>query len=175
MEQSREQRLAAAKAFIEQLLAGTDEELTLKLQGICDALNTAVQGLDEAVLDFEPETNRWSISRVVTHVAHSTRGCAAALQGLARGHVPPHFGEEKIGVVGDDLGGVDAALAANMKGFASLIKLAGKLDAVDPSVTWAHPWFGPMNVRAWLAFVVLHTHIHVEQIEGNKAAWDAQA
>jgi hypothetical protein len=50
MKQSREERLAAARVFMEQLLAGTDEELTAKLQGICDALGVAVQGLDDAVL-----------------------------------------------------------------------------------------------------------------------------
>ncbi|MGH2608126.1 MAG: DinB family protein, partial [Tepidiformaceae bacterium] len=33
------------------------------------------------------------------------------------------------------------------------------------SITWDHPFFGPMNWRQWMVFISVHTADHADQLE----------
>jgi hypothetical protein len=39
----------------------------------------------------------------------------------------------------------------------------------DSRATFAHPWFGPMTAKEWMALLSMHTRIHLEQVRTIRA------
>jgi hypothetical protein len=39
----------------------------------------------------------------------------------------------------------------------------------DSRATFAHPWFGPMTAKEWMALLSMHTRVHLEQVRAIRA------
>ncbi len=135
-----------------------------------------LEGVSEQQARFRPPAgtgptgeDEWSITDVLAHIIDSTATVNREIAGLVKGKPPaPVSG---IGVTpGDDrpIEEIRRSLADLWDETARLVASLPEDASLEP--TRAHPWFGPLNFREWIAFQRLHALDHVQQIEKVKAA-----
>ncbi len=130
----------------------------------------SLEGVSEVQASWKPQPDEWSIKEVLRHVLAAESGVTEIVTSLAAGVTPE--GERETGRQDPDesanLGDLVERLRAERQ------RLLAFLDSLPPSadlsVTFPHPFFGPLNFKGWVAFQRVHDGDHIGQIEGNKAA-----
>ena len=129
-----------------------------------------LEGLTEAQASWKPAADQWSIKDVLRHVLAAERGVVEIVTSLASGVVPA--GERQ-------LGRQDADESATLKRLVARLgeerrRLLTFVDSLSPSadlsVTFPHPFFGPLNCKGWVAFQRIHDGDHIGQVEQVKSA-----
>lgn len=111
----------------------------------------------------------WSIAEVLRHLIQAEEGVAGRVARLARGEpaetsVPGALG----GHADTPLPGLIEALAASRRRLRAVVKSISGNGRLDTTV--AHPFYGELNCRGWLALWARHEASHVRQIEQIRAS-----
>ena len=138
------------------------ERERVRLLGLLD-------GLTEAQASWQPKPGEWSVKDVLHHVLAAERGVVEIVTSLASGVVPE--GERQLGRQDPDESSSLGELVARLDG--ERRRLLAFVDSLSPSanlsVTFPHPFFGPLNCKEWVAFQRIHDGDHIGQIEKVKA------
>ena len=139
------------------------EEQRATLLGLLD-------GVSEEQAAFHPAPDQWSVADVLRHVIAAEEGVARIVESLARGVVPG--GKRVMGSQTPEEGQPLPALIERLRAARTdlLARVRGWPASPDLAATFAHPFFGPLNCKGWLAFQRLHDADHIGQLEQIKAA-----
>ena len=158
-----------------------------------------VASLNEAQQSFHPSEGAWSVAEIVEHLA-IIEGNMVRLVSKLLGKVESEVGAgsteprpmppfslddyeaqireqklvapEAIRPQGAALNDSLARLAASR---AALNELRPRIETVDGALaTYLHPFFGPLNLYQWLAFIGMHEARHLCQIEGLVETMNAE-
>jgi len=175
MAQQNEQA-AEVLAYARHQAAKSIADLTALMERTAADCARCTEGVTEHQARFRPPAgtgptgeDEWSITDVLAHIIDSTATVNREIARLVEGTPPsPVTG---IGVTpGDDrpIEEIRRSLAGLWDETARLVASLPEDASLEP--TRAHPWFGPLNFREWIAFQRLHALDHVQQIEKVKAA-----
>ena len=168
------------------------------IDGTRESLYRSAEGLAEGAEHFRLESGRWSVAEVFEHLSVIERQmvqlCGMMLKKAESGGAvrtegsafQPFSLDDFVEQVRDKkLEAPDAArptgnvslsdsLASLRQTRAALHDLRPRLEAVDGTqITYPHPFFGPLNLYQWLAFIGAHEARHLRQIEALKQSRDA--
>ena len=133
-----------------------------------DQLVGLLDGLSDEQATFKPSAEDWSVLEVLRRVVGSKRGVARRCSVLSRGEASASFEPaDEVGAFAS-LSEARAALDAGHRELVSAVRTLTPDANVD--VTFDHPFFGPLNCRAWAVFQRVHEGDHAGQIEKVKAA-----
>ncbi|MBL9147368.1 MAG: DinB family protein [Phycisphaerae bacterium] len=141
----------------------TDERA--RIAAILDA--TAPDRLGVRVLiprlrGLEDSSRHWSVWMTLDHLRRVHEGVAGVMRSLSNGIVPP--GATSTADVKPSPA-VDGSIRVPYERSCDTI-LAAIAEANPASAArYAHPWFGPLDVRGWHALVGMHLRIHRRQTE----------
>jgi hypothetical protein len=127
----------------------------------------ALEGMSDAQASFKPG-EEWSVKEVIDHMIVTSRHINDDIERMAAGRSGPTAAR-----MGQTSGGAESIedmrqrLAGLWMQTARLVAALPEDGSVD--ITQAHPWFGDMNFREWIAFQRLHAMDHIGQIEKLKA------
>ena len=129
-----------------------------------------LDGVTDEQAAFRPAPDQWSIADVLRHVIAAEEGVAGIIESLARGAVPD--GSRALGSQVPDEGQALSALVERLRAArANLLETVRDWPATpDVEAKFEHPFFGPLDCKAWLTFQRVHDLDHVGQIEQVKAA-----
>ena len=150
-----------------QATKGTDSLVAL-IQRTAADWQRCVTGMSGGQACFAPD-GEWAATDVLVHFLDATRLVNRQLERLLQGKDPA---TEPGGVVGnkpDDsrsLGELSDDVAAV---FDEIVDLTRKLDG-SPYLaeTFAHPFFGQLNMLEWIAFQRIHAMDHIGQVDKIK-------
>lgn len=120
------------------------------------------------------EGPKWCVKETIGHYLVSERSLnntAAAFAGVPAPPDPPETVRE-MGAQSPEYESMplDALRERLADFFEETLTLIGRLDgSTNMDAAFAHPVFGPLNVKEWLAFHRLHAMDHIEQIARIKA------
>jgi len=141
-------------------------EIGSRVLAAYDELAGAMEGpLTPAQLTFRPGPEEWSIVEVLSHCLASNAGTCRVAQSLAAGK-DPERGEDKARTVTakDEM----PALIAESRD--QVLRVVREFpENADLERTSEHPFFGPLNSKAWLLFLRVHTLDHANQIKSVRA------
>lgn len=127
-----------------------------------------VQDVSEKQADFRPG-DEWSVKDVISHLTDVTRMVNADLRNLAEEKPPTHIRGEPglVRVTEASIDQLRADLGELWEETKSLVESLPEDGSVNAKR--AHPWFGPLNFREWIAFQRVHAMDHIQQIEKIRA------
>jgi uncharacterized damage-inducible protein DinB len=149
-----------------------------------------VSGLSDEEVDFRPQPEKWSVAQITEHLAKTEASIVPLIKKLLRKaeennitagekiSPPVSFAEmsakiENTKLVAPEMirpestDTIAESLAKLQQTRTAVLELRPRLEAVDLSVVeFPHPFFGPMNLYYWLAFIGLHEMHHLRQIKG---------
>jgi uncharacterized damage-inducible protein DinB len=155
---------------------------------IRERIRARVESLDEKQRSFHPDAGTWSVAEIVEHLA-IIEGNMVRLVSKLLGKIeseaneqtptpmPPFSLDEYAAQVSEVKleapetirpGGAPLAdsLARMRASRAALNALRPRVEAADGTrAEYPHPYFGPLNVYQWLAFIGMHEERHLGQIE----------
>ena len=169
--EKQRRRIVLGTAWILSTADEWDEGVREKASQICVALLGELDGLSDEQLDFSPGEGEWTVREVCRHVAQAVPRVTEAVGKLAGGTALPDVDTGVIAQMIDDPG--DFATLRNRVSTA-LEDCAESVDRLaenpDLSSRSAHPFFGPLNCRGWVALNIMHAKVHLRQIQRIKAS-----
>ena len=169
--EKQKKRLAIATTWIKSTADKSDDKILEKAHQARDAFLAELDGLSDAQLDFSPGEGEWSVREVCRHVAQAVPQVNKAVGLLAGGTPLPDVDPGVISQMIDDPGEFEALkneVAAALEACTDSVSvLAGDPDL---SLRSAHPFFGPLNCREWVAFNIMHANVHVRQVQRVKGS-----
>ncbi len=169
--EKQRRRIVLGKAWIKSTAGEWNEEVREKARQIFVALLGELDGLSDEQLDFSPGEGEWTVREVCRHVAQAVPQVTKAVGKLADGTALPDVDSRAIARMIDDPG--DFATLRNRVSTA-LEDCAESVDRLaenpDLSLRSAHPFFGSLNCRGWVAFNIMHANLHRRQIQRIKAS-----
>ena len=111
--------------------------------------------------------DEWSIKQVLGHIVEATAVVNRGIADLAAGRQA-----QEVGQIGETPG-VERPIDELRRSVADLwsetVRLVKPLpEDGDLATTRAHPWFGPLNFKEWIAFQRIHAIDHLRQMERLK-------
>ncbi len=133
-----------------------------------------LEGVSETQAAYRPTEGgegegAWGIAEVVRHLIQSEERVGRAVQRLGTGGPP---GEKAVPgrLVGHEGETMPQLLEALKGSRAQLLQAAESIDGKeDLGPASDHPFFGPLNCRAWFLFQRVHDIDHTRQIQKTKA------
>jgi len=140
------------------------------IEGSRTRLIAILDGVSEEQAAFKPAPDQWSIADVVRHVIAAEEGVARIAESLAQGVVPD--GKRLLGSQIPDEGQSLSALVRRLRAARAHLLETVRAWPASPDVEakFEHPFFGPLDCKAWLTFQRVHDLDHTGQIEQVKAA-----
>lgn len=169
--EKQKKRLARATAWIKSTAEKPDDRILEKAHQARDAFLAELDGLSDAQLDFSPGEGEWSVREVCRHVAQAVQQVNSAVGALAGGTPLPDVDPGTISRMIDDpgeFGVLKNKVAAALGACADSVSVLA--DSPNLSLRTAHPFFGPLNCREWIAFNVMHANVHVKQVQRIKGS-----
>ena len=112
---------------------------------------------------LEDSSRAWSVAMTLEHVVIVGSQISQALPALLAGKAPS--GSARTAAVKPKPGAGSAeAFEDFLKNYSSVVPE----DLPKTTVTFDHPWFGPLNAHKWHCLVGLHQLIHLKQIRAIK-------
>lgn len=168
-----EERLQKARGWIDQHTNDAPAELAAMMRATGDEFLHEVSELSEAELAYSPGEGQWCVREVCLHVIDAIGKVGGLVPVLASGTVPD-LPKAKPGVLAKDPGDFEQILAALRATFETAANAARSLErSPDTTAMYEHPFFGPLHSRQWMAFNVLHTKAHINQVKRIKEALKA--
>lgn len=126
----------------------------------------ALEGVSEAQASFT-HGEEWSMRQIVEHMVGSTAGVNREIANLASGKAAPPI--QQLGQTARRERPIDELRRQLAELWSETARLVASLpEDGDLEATWAHPWFGELNFKEWIAFQRMHATDHVQQIEALK-------
>jgi hypothetical protein len=112
---------------------------------------------------MEDSSRCWSAWMTLDHLRIVNSGTARLIELLVQGKTPDRVtGPADV----KPSPAVDEAVIEAFRQSCSLYEeTVAHVDDLDDSVSWPHPWFGPMNAARWHFFTAFHMRLHRHQIE----------
>lgn len=127
-----------------------------------------LEGVTDAQAEFRIP-GEWSIKETLGHLLQASSDVNRAIAALAKGEPTRPAG----GAIGVSSGG-DRPFEELRRDLAGLWQETARLvsslpEDGDLASTRAHPWFGELNFKEWIAFQRVHAMDHIQQVEKIKA------
>ena len=155
---------------------------------IRERLRARVESLDERRRSHRPDAGAWSVAEIVEHLSivegnmvRLVSKLLGKIESEASEHTPtrmPPFSLDEYAAQVSDVkleapetirpSGAPLAdsLARMRESRAALNALRPRVEATDGTrAEYPHPFFGPLNLYQWLAFIGMHEERHLGQIE----------
>ena len=116
---------------------------------------------------LEDSSRFWSVWMTLDHLRITNSSFAMVIRSLSQGRVPQK--KASTADVKPDpevTGAVEADYEASCD---RLLETAVSIPDLNTPVSYAHPWFGPLDAAGWLAVSSLHMGLHREQIHRIRA------
>lgn len=143
------------------------DELLLEYERALDDDAALLRGLNDGQLQFKPAVKVFSIAEGLTHGLHTDEllwGWIKLLMDGRRAEIDPKALMWGARGQADRAGADIATLIENMRLIArGTIEL--RPDPIDLQATAPHPYFGELNAKGWIRFMVLHHGMHLRQCE----------
>lgn len=158
-------------------LFSRERETIRRLVSSCPSTSAATRVLIKRLPGMEDSSRNWSVWMALDHLRIVNTGLAKTIGALARGKVPP--GQAGTAAVKPSPS-VDASVVADYEHSCDAVLAAvAAAPNLKTNARFAHPWFGALDAREWLAMAGAHMGIHRKQIErilkGLSAATSEQA
>lgn len=164
------------------------EEIFVGIEQIRGKVVRTVESLADDHANFRFAPGKWTIANIVEHLSKTEVSIISAIEKLlhkaesenvlATGKIEPpisfvEIGKKNAGIkrtapeylVPSGKLTIAEALAELEKSRRSLHALRPRLERVDLSnAEFPHPFFGPLNLYYWIAFIGLHELHHLQQI-----------
>ncbi len=120
--------------------------------------------LVEPLFGLEDNSRYYSVAMVLEHLLRVGEALESRLPLMSCGEVPKR--EVRIEaykpyvLIDED---IVNRYSLFIEGFADKIKR--EIDDIDSCVTYAHPWFGPLDLKGWMVMGMVHQIVHRRQIE----------
>ncbi|MFV1996307.1 MAG: DinB family protein [Verrucomicrobiales bacterium] len=174
-----------ASSFLHHQGAKSFEELEVLMGQSGDDWDACLREVSEEQATFQPEPSehkrtpvsgegpRWCAKEVIGHYLVTERSLNDAVAGLAGVAPPPNPGPtvSEMGAQSTEYEALplDILREKLSEFFEETVRLIGALRSSENlGATFAHPVFGPLNMKEWLAFHGLHAMDHIRQIERIK-------
>jgi hypothetical protein len=154
--------------------AGSAERIAGDLGAIAEALGAVVATLPEAAFEAPGGEGDWNVAQAIGHDADSRAGLAMAGALAATGRFPADAPTVVPGVPGDRGLGREA-LVRRIAASQRLVERAARQIAgheTDPCPL-EHPLVGRLRCGEWLLFAGVHDLMHLEQLHGIAAEFEA--
>jgi len=115
------------------------------------------------VRGLEDSSRYWSVWMTLEHLRIVHGSIEGVVSKLATGNVPP--GEASTAAVKPSPNVTAKVLPAYEKSCDNLQQTLEAIPELKMEVTYAHPWFGPLNAAGWHALSATHIAIHRKQIQ----------
>ena len=136
-------------------------EIRHLLEG-CDPARCGERVLIRRLRGLEDSSRHWSVGMTLDHLRICNLLFASVITGLAEGRRPEREGSTADVKPSPDVGGeVGEAYEASCD---DLLASVAAVADLKTAVTYAHPWFGPLDAAGWHALAALHMGIHRGQI-----------
>jgi len=117
-------------------------------------------------MGLEDSSRFWSIQMTLEHLCIVGRQVCLGIEGLQVGQIPT--AEADTAAV-KPLGTQEfSQTLRDYKKFAEEDFYKMKLEGLNSSLRYKHPWFGPMNAKQWYWLLPIHQNIHLQQIRKIK-------
>lgn len=165
-------RLALCQPSRTLLLHQQAEQPLTELRRALEALEQRtweiLAGVREEQARYRPAPGEWTIIDQMGHIIDSLDSCGVLATDLAHGRQPVLSALWREIYPSASLAAVLAEARRAYQG------AYGWLEALPPSpnleATLPHGVFGPLNCKEWIAFMLFHIGIHLNQIEAVKAS-----
>lgn len=137
-----------------------------------ERIRSLIAGLSEAAgarqilirrpAGLEDSSRRWSVWMTLEHLRIMHKAIAGLAHSLNQGIVP--VGEASTAAVKPSEGMTAAVVPAYEASCDAVLQALNEAPEETASLTFPHPWFGPLNVKGWHAMTALHLGIHRRQI-----------
>ncbi len=143
------------------------DELLFEYERALDDDLAFLAGLSEAQIHFKPSPTEYSIGEVLTHVIDSDRLFWGWLKLLTEGRRAEINPADLIAGDGADNAVTPEVLRGEIEAGRALARmLIDQLPAApDLTATTPHPYFGEMNGKGWIYFMLVHHGLHLRQCE----------
>lgn len=144
-------------------LIRTEKSKLLFLADPLDEKRGMTRVLIDRIRGLEDSSRYWSVYMTLEHVRIVNSLVADTMASLANGKIPDRAASTAE-VKPDD--GIDRSVLAKFA--ASCDKLISCIDGIkdlDRTEKFAHPWFGPLDIREWHAMAAIHVGLHRKQIK----------
>jgi len=128
----------------------------------------ALEGLPEEKAIFRPNPEEWTVLEVLGHLVLALKEVNRLAPRLAAGETSRR--QILVGTLGYEGANFGELRKELVQAWQECLAVIDSLPASpDDRATAAHPFFGPLNWREWLAFQRIHALDHVQQIEAIKS------
>jgi hypothetical protein len=129
-----------------------------------------LQSISEGQASYRPQ-GEWSAKEVLAHVLETGRSVNRQVARMAAGEAPEWQPATTTSTgsthAGDDIASLRSALGSLLAETVSLVRSLQDGPQLDQS--FAHPFFGSLTLKEWIAFQRIHAMDHIQQIEKIKA------
>lgn len=130
-------------------------------------LVTPMQGLEDS-------SRYWSAAMCARHMTIVGKEMEALIVKLTREEGIPRVAD--TAAVKPELGKNDPSAVQEYIDFADTLiqRIRTSVGNRDARATFAHPWFGPMTAKEWMALYSMHTRVHLGQVRAIRAGLSAR-
>lgn len=155
----------------------TRNDMLTALEATEPALRRLAGALDDAALDFRPESDAWSIRVVLAHLvddeAFIMRQRLARIAKEERPHLAPHDEKQWYAARNTARDARDELLADFQTQRAASLALMRLLRPADWQRVGFQPEYGEFTAEGWLEHWANHDTVHLNQIEATLRAYEA--
>ncbi len=163
-------RITRGKAWIADVKSESPEQLSARMRESATRFLAELEGLSDADVHYTPGEGQWCVREVCLHVDHAVTRTAVLVPTLASGTSPQGI-KAVPGELSADPGDFSKVVESLKSVFKRAEEAASSLsDTPNLTLTFDHPFFGPLNCREWMAFNVMHLNVHVNQVKRVKDA-----
>jgi hypothetical protein len=141
-------------------------DLVAKVRSDMEQVRIAAEAVPPQRFDEKPAPDEWSANEVMAHIVGGARGGTdAIIRAIENGAAPDKQVSDRMEATEQQHTAAEwwQALVAERE---RLFERASKANGDEHlDVTWAHPFFGPLNWREWLLFQRIHDLDHARQMQ----------
>ncbi len=138
-------------------------ETILRLAQTVDSETGCRPVLVRRVFGIEDSSRQWSVYMLLHHLVIVDQGMMAVIESLCAGR--PFEQQIKIEQVKPDPATGPEIVDSYRQTQADYQATLTRLSPLKSAQTHDHPWFGPMNARAWHGLAAIHHTIHRRQLQ----------
>ena len=139
-----------------------------------------LEDISEEQAEFKPlpigaaaEGPEWCVKEVLGHFLETTHGVNRQVAQVAAGKAPRELGDASPGHLPTDAR--SSSIEELRRQVIDVLQEARRLTLSLPedgrlTETFNHPFFGPLNLKEWIAFQRIHSLDHIQQVEQIRAS-----
>lgn len=144
-------------------LFARERDTVLRLAQSLPAAVAAEPVLIKRLPGLEDSSRYWSVFMVLEHLRITNLAMLGVMRALRAGRVPP--GQVSTAAIKPAPGVGSEVLTTFATGCAELLDTVAVWPDLAGRLTYAHPWFGKLDVAGWFALAGYHQRLHRKQLE----------